>query len=95
MEYILATFITIGIGEALHHFPVLELLNAYGFEHLKLQLGLFGIGVLCYVLITLLFSRQAYAKWVSGATIPDIEKCSHLAKMYGVTRYTVDMFPKT
>ena len=30
-------------------------------------------------------SRQAYAKWESGATVPDIEKCSLLAKVYGVT----------
>lgn len=30
-------------------------------------------------------SRQAYAKWESGATIPDIEKCSRLADVYGVT----------
>lgn len=30
-------------------------------------------------------SRQAYAKWESGATIPDIEKCSCLAEMYGIT----------
>ena len=30
-------------------------------------------------------SRQAYAKWESGATIPDIEKCSLLASVYGVS----------
>lgn len=30
-------------------------------------------------------SRQAYAKWESGATVPDIEKCSRLADIYGVT----------
>ena len=30
-------------------------------------------------------SRQAYAKWESGATIPDIQKCSLLAQVYGVT----------
>ncbi len=30
-------------------------------------------------------SRQAYAKWESGATIPDIEKCSRLADLYGLT----------
>ena len=30
-------------------------------------------------------SRQAYAKWESGATIPDIEKCGLLADVYGVT----------
>lgn len=30
-------------------------------------------------------SRQAYAKWESGATVPDIEKCGLLAAIYGVT----------
>ena len=30
-------------------------------------------------------SRQAYAKWESGATVPDIEKCALLASVYGVT----------
>ena len=30
-------------------------------------------------------SRQAYAKWESGATVPDIEKAAQLAKVYGVT----------
>lgn len=30
-------------------------------------------------------SRQAYAKWETGATIPDIEKCSLLAEIYGTT----------
>ena len=30
-------------------------------------------------------SRQAYAKWESGATVPDIEKASALAQVYGVS----------
>lgn len=30
-------------------------------------------------------SRQAYGKWESGETIPDIEKCALLADVYGVT----------
>lgn len=30
-------------------------------------------------------SRQAYAKWESGATVPDVEKCRLLADIYGVT----------
>ena len=30
-------------------------------------------------------SRQAYAKWESGKTVPDIEKCRLLAEEYGVT----------
>jgi hypothetical protein len=52
--FIIAAFLTLGVGEALHHFPGLEMLNAFGFEHIILQLGLFGIGALCYVLMTLL-----------------------------------------
>ncbi len=30
-------------------------------------------------------SRQAYAKWESGATVPDVEKCRLLAEVYGTT----------
>ena len=30
-------------------------------------------------------SRQAYAKWESGATIPDIDRAAKLAQVYGVT----------
>lgn len=30
-------------------------------------------------------SRQAYAKWENGTTVPDIEKCMRLAELYGVT----------
>ena len=30
-------------------------------------------------------SRQAYAKWESGATVPDVEKAAQLAQVYGVT----------
>lgn len=30
-------------------------------------------------------SRQAYAKWEKGETIPDIEKCAELAKVYNTT----------
>lgn len=30
-------------------------------------------------------SRQAYAKWERGTTVPDIEKCRLLAEVYGTT----------
>lgn len=30
-------------------------------------------------------SRQAYAKWEKGSTIPDVERCANLAKIYGTT----------
>ncbi len=37
-------------------------------------------------------SRQAYAKWESGATVPDVEKCARLARLYDTT---VDSLLKT
>ena len=37
-------------------------------------------------------SRQAYAKWERGATVPDIVKCSALAQVYGVS---IDSLLKT
>lgn len=37
-------------------------------------------------------SRQAYAKWENGTTVPDIEKCMRLAELYGVT---LDSLAKT
>ena len=37
-------------------------------------------------------SRQAYAKWESGATVPDVEKCGLLAEVYGTT---IDSLIKT
>lgn len=30
-------------------------------------------------------SRQSYAKWEQGETLPDIDKCDRLAKFYGIT----------
>lgn len=30
-------------------------------------------------------SRQSYAKWEQGETLPDVEKCDKLAKFYGIT----------
>ena len=37
-------------------------------------------------------SRQAYAKWETGATVPDIDKCKRLSDVYGVT---IDSLLKT
>lgn len=30
-------------------------------------------------------SRQSYAKWEQGETVPDIDKCDRLAKFYDIT----------
>ncbi len=34
-------------------------------------------------------SRQAVAKWEAGETVPDVENCIALAKLYGVTLDTL------
>ena len=30
-------------------------------------------------------SRQAYAKWEKGETVPDVERCQKLAELYGTS----------
>ncbi len=51
---------------------LLMLRNAHGFsqEEIAEKIGI---------------SRQAYAKWESGATVPDVDKCALLASVYGTT----------
>lgn len=56
---------------------ILRNINGYSQEEIAEKIGI---------------SRQAYSKWESGATIPDIEKCSRLASVYGVT---IDSLIKT
>lgn len=49
---------------------MLRKLNGYSQEQIAEKIGI---------------SRQAYAKWESGATIPDIDRAALLAQVYGVT----------
>lgn len=60
VTYIIVAFLAVGVAEALHHFPGLEALNAFGFDHFGLQLGLLCAGVCSYVLMTLLSREAAY-----------------------------------
>ena len=57
--YIVAAFLTIIVAEALHYFPGLGALNAFGFEHLKLQLILLLAGIVCFALMTYLSYKKA------------------------------------
>ena len=59
VTYIIASFVVLGIGEALHHFPGLEMLNAFGTDHMLLQLGLLALGMLSYAVITFVSFKQA------------------------------------
>ena len=56
---------------------ILRNINGYSQEEIAEKIGI---------------SRQAYAKWESGATVPDIEKCMRLAEVYGTT---IDNLVKT
>lgn len=57
--YTIAAFLTIGVAETLHHLPGLDSLNAFGFDHIGLQLCLFGAGAMGYGLLTFLSYQQA------------------------------------
>lgn len=59
VTYIVLAFLTVGVGEALHHFPGLEALNAFGAEHLPLQLSLLAAGILAYLVLTFVSYRQS------------------------------------
>lgn len=56
--FIIAAFLTVGVGETLFHIPGLSSLNAFGFAHIGLQAGIFTVGAILYVLLTI-----ASMKW--------------------------------
>ena len=49
---------------------MLRKINGYSQEQIAEKIGI---------------SRQAYAKWESGDTVPDVERAARLAQVYGVT----------
>ncbi|MCI1654788.1 MAG: ABC-2 transporter permease [Lachnospiraceae bacterium] len=57
--YIAVAFLSIGAAEALHHVPGMEALNAFGFEHIVLQIFLLLGGVILYILLTGVSYRKA------------------------------------
>ncbi len=59
IAYIIVCFLLIGIAEAMHHVPGLEALNAFGFEHMGLQLAALLAGAILYILLTVLSYNKA------------------------------------
>ena len=57
--YIIVAFLTIGAAEAAHHFPGMAALNAFGFDHIVLQMSLLLCGAVLYILMSLLSYRKA------------------------------------
>lgn len=61
--YTVTVFLLIGIAEALHHFPGLAFLNAFGTEHFAVQLLLLVIGIVIYLACTLFSYKKACANF--------------------------------
>ena len=53
VTHIIVCFLLIGIAESLHHIPGLEAVNAFGFDHIVLQVSLLLCGTTSYILLTL------------------------------------------
>lgn len=59
ITYIVICFVIIGVSEALHHFPGMESLNSFGFDHIGLQIITLTAGVICYIGLTVLSYRES------------------------------------
>ena len=57
--YIIAAFVVIAFFEALHHFPGMETVNAFGFEHIGFQFGMLFLGLAAFMVMTMLSYRSA------------------------------------
>ena len=57
--HIIVSFFVIAVAEALHHFPGLSALNAFGWEQMGLQLGLLFIGIIAFLFMTILSYKKA------------------------------------
>ena len=57
--YIVVAFTVILIAESLHHVPGLVVLNAFGTDHLAMQMLLLCAGLCCGILMTVLACRKA------------------------------------
>lgn len=53
ISFIIVSMLTIGLAEALHYFPGLGWLNAFGFDAIGPQLAVLGAGALLFAVLTL------------------------------------------
>lgn len=59
VAFVVAAFLTVGIGETLFHIPTLSALNAFGFTHIGLQTSIFTAGIAAFSLLTAISIRRA------------------------------------
>jgi hypothetical protein len=59
VSFIIVCFFVIFIGEAVHHVPGLQRLNAFGTDDIAVQLLLLAAGILIFVMLTVSSCRKA------------------------------------
>lgn len=59
VTHIIITFIIVFIAEALHHVPGFEAVNAFGFEHIGLQLVFLIAGAVAFMILTVLSLKRS------------------------------------
>lgn len=57
--YIFVAFFFMLVAEVLHHIPGLEVLNAFAFDHIALQMVLLLLGVLAFAVLTYMSYKKA------------------------------------
>ena len=57
--YIAAAVLALGFFETLHYIPGMETVNAFGFDHLGLQLALLAAGAVIYLALTWISYRRS------------------------------------
>ena len=57
--YIIVVFLVIGVFEALHHIPGLEIVNAFGFDQIEFQLVMLLAGLAVFMIMTGLSYRAS------------------------------------
>ena len=63
LSYIIVSFIVIAVAEALHHFPPLAFLNAFGTDYLFMQVLLLVIGMAAFALLTAMAYNISYKRF--------------------------------
>ena len=61
--YLVVALLAVGFFEALHYFPGMDVINAFGAEHLRLQAALLVADTVIYLLLTWISYKKACASF--------------------------------
>lgn len=57
--YCIVCMLVIAVAEALYHFPGMEALNAFGFDHIGVQLSFLAAGIVCFLVLSYMAVKQS------------------------------------